>query len=175
MARVAGVEIPDNKQILFSLRYVYGIGHTTARKILAQAQIDETTKVRDLSDAELVRMRAIVENEHTVEGDLRREVRGNIQRLVEINCYRGNRHRRVCPCAASARRPTRGPGAARVERWPAGAGTAEVTRRGAAERRPPASEGDMRGTRASHPVCAGASARTCRADAPTSRRRSTTP
>ena len=97
MARVAGVEIPDNKQILFSLRYVYGIGHTTARKILAQAQIDETTKVRDLSDAELVRMRAIVENEHTVEGDLRREVRGNIQRLVEINCYRGNRHRRGQP------------------------------------------------------------------------------
>ena len=97
MARVAGVEIPDNKQILFSLRYVYGIGHTTARKILAQAQIDEPTQVRDLSDAELVRMRAIVENEHTVEGDLRREVRGNIQRLVEINCYRGNRHRRGLP------------------------------------------------------------------------------
>ncbi|MYH40626.1 MAG: 30S ribosomal protein S13 [Chloroflexi bacterium] len=97
MARVAGVEIPDDKQILFSLPYVYGIGNATARKILQQAQIDETTKVRDLSDAELVRMRAIVENEHTVEGDLRREVRGNIQRLVEINCYRGNRHRRGLP------------------------------------------------------------------------------
>ena len=97
MARVAGVEIPDDKQVLFSLPYVYGIGNSTARKILHQAQIDEATKVRDLSDAELVRMRAIVENEHTVEGDLRREVRGNIQRLVEINCYRGNRHRRGLP------------------------------------------------------------------------------
>lgn len=97
MARVAGVEIPDNKQVLFALPYVYGIGPSTARKILLQAQLDETKKVRDLSDAELVRMRAIVENEHTVEGDLRREVRGNIQRLVEINCYRGNRHRRGLP------------------------------------------------------------------------------
>lgn len=97
MARVAGVEIPDNKQVLFSLPYVYGIGYSTAGKILEQAQIDATTKVRDLTDAELVRMRAIVENEHTVEGDLRREVRGNIQRLIEINCYRGNRHRRGLP------------------------------------------------------------------------------
>ena len=97
MARVAGVEIPDDKQVLFSLPYVYGIGYSRARRILEQAQIAETTKVRDLSDAELVRMRAIVENEYTVEGDLRREVRGNIQRLVEINCYRGNRHRRGLP------------------------------------------------------------------------------
>ncbi|MCY4639125.1 MAG: 30S ribosomal protein S13 [Chloroflexi bacterium] len=97
MARVAGVEIPDNKQVLFSLPYVYGIGYSRARRILDQAQIAETAKVRDLSDAELVRMRAIVENEYTVEGDLRREVRGNIQRLVEINCYRGNRHRRGLP------------------------------------------------------------------------------
>ncbi len=97
MARVAGVEIPDDKQVLFSLPYVYGIGYSRARRILDQAQIAETAKVRDLSDAELVRMRAIVENEYTVEGDLRREVRGNIQRLVEINCYRGNRHRRGLP------------------------------------------------------------------------------
>lgn len=97
MARVAGVEIPDNKQVLFSLPYVYGIGRPSAGKILAQAQIDATTKVRDLTDDELVRLRAIVESEHTVEGDLRREVRGNIQRLIEINCYRGNRHRRGLP------------------------------------------------------------------------------
>lgn len=97
MARVAGVEIPDNKQVLFSLPYVYGIGRSTAVKILAQAQVDATTKVRDLTDDELVRLRAIVESEHTVEGDLRREVRGNIQRLIEINCYRGNRHRRGLP------------------------------------------------------------------------------
>ncbi len=97
MARVAGVEIPDNKQVLFSLPYVYGIGRPMAGKILSQAQIDATTKVRDLTDEELVRLRAIVESEHTVEGDLRREVRGNIQRLIEINCYRGNRHRRGLP------------------------------------------------------------------------------
>ncbi len=97
MARVAGVEIPDNKQALFSLPYVYGIGRSLAGKILAQAQIEATTKVRDLTDEELLRLRAIVESEYTVEGDLRREVRGNIQRLVEINCYRGNRHRRGLP------------------------------------------------------------------------------
>ncbi|MDA0256659.1 MAG: 30S ribosomal protein S13 [Chloroflexi bacterium] len=97
MARVAGVEIPDNKQVLFSLPYVYGIGRPMAGNILVQAQIDATTKVRDLTDEELVRLRAIVESEHTVEGDLRREVRGNIQRLIEINCYRGNRHRRGLP------------------------------------------------------------------------------
>ncbi len=97
MARVAGVEIPDNKQVLFSLPYVYGIGRPKAGKIIAQAQIDATTKVRDLTDEEMVRLRAIVEGEHTVEGDLRREVRGNIQRLIEINCYRGNRHRRGLP------------------------------------------------------------------------------
>jgi len=97
MARVAGVEIPDNKQVLFSLPYVYGIGRASATKILAQAQIDAATRVRDLTDDELVRLRAIVENEHVVEGDLRREVRGNIQRLIEINCYRGNRHRRGLP------------------------------------------------------------------------------
>jgi small subunit ribosomal protein S13 len=97
MARVAGVEIPDNKQVLFSLPYVYGIGRPMAGKILVQAQINATTKVCDLTDDELVRLRAIVESEHTVEGDLRREVRGNIQRLIEINCYRGNRHRRGLP------------------------------------------------------------------------------
>jgi len=97
MARVAGVEIPDNKQALFSLPYVYGIGRSLAGKILAQAQIEATIKVQDLTDEQLLRLRTIVEGEYTVEGDLRREVRGNIQRLIEINCYRGNRHRRGLP------------------------------------------------------------------------------
>jgi small subunit ribosomal protein S13 len=97
MARIAGVDIPREKQVLFSLPYVYGIGRTTAARILAQTQIDPTTKVRDLTDDEVLRLRNVVEGEHVVEGDLRREVRQNIQRLIEINCYRGYRHRRGLP------------------------------------------------------------------------------
>ena len=97
MARIAGVDIPNEKQVLFSLPYIYGIGRPMAAKVLAQTQIDPTTKVRDLTDDEVVRLRAVIEGEHVVEGDLRREVRQNIQRLIEINCYRGIRHRRGLP------------------------------------------------------------------------------
>lgn len=96
MARIAGVDIPNEKQVLFSLPYIYGIGRPMAAKVLAQTQIDPTTKVRDLTDDEVVRLRAIIEAQ-VVEGDLRREVRQNIQRLIEINCYRGYRHRRGLP------------------------------------------------------------------------------
>ena len=97
MARVAGVEIPNDKQLVFSLPYVYGIGRARARKIAVQVNISPERMVRDLTEDELVRLRAMVEGEFMVEGDLRREVRQNIQRLIEINCYRGYRHRRGLP------------------------------------------------------------------------------
>ena len=97
MARIAGVDIPSEKQVQFSLPYIYGVGRATARQILDQTNIPVERKVRDLTDDELVRLRAVIENEHMVEGDLRRDVRQNIQRLIEINCYRGARHRRGLP------------------------------------------------------------------------------
>ncbi|MQC16878.1 MAG: 30S ribosomal protein S13 [Chloroflexi bacterium] len=97
MARIAGVDIPRDKQIAFSLPYVYGVGRPTALKILQQTNIAPTTMVRDLTDDEVARLRAVVEGEMVVEGDLRRVVRSNIQRLLEINCYRGQRHRRGLP------------------------------------------------------------------------------
>ncbi|MCK9487616.1 MAG: 30S ribosomal protein S13 [Dehalococcoidia bacterium] len=97
MARIAGVDIPRDKQIAYSLPYVYGIGRPTALKILTQTSIAPNTMVRDLTDDEVSRLRAVVEGEMIVEGDLRRVVRGNIQRLLEINCYRGQRHRRGLP------------------------------------------------------------------------------
>lgn len=97
MARIAGVDIPREKQIFFSLTYIYGIGRTKSAQILDQTQIDPARKTRDLTDDEVLRLRTVVEGEHLVEGDLRREVRQNIQRLIEINCYRGYRHRRGLP------------------------------------------------------------------------------
>ena len=93
MARISGVDIPEDKQVQFSLPYIYGIGRKTAKAILAQTNIEPERTVRDLTDEELVRLRAVVDNEHMV----RRDVRQNIQRLIEINCYRGARHRRGLP------------------------------------------------------------------------------
>ncbi len=97
MARIAGIDIPNDKRVDVSLRYIYGIGPTVARQIAEQAQVDAATKVRDLTDDEVTRIREIIDRTCTVEGDLRREVRQNIQRLIEINCYRGIRHRRGLP------------------------------------------------------------------------------
>lgn len=97
MARISGVDIPRDKRIDISLRYIYGIGSTAASRIVAQAQVEPATKVRDLTDEEINRIRELIDKEHTVEGDLRREIRQNIQRLIEINCYRGVRHRRGLP------------------------------------------------------------------------------
>lgn len=97
MARVAGVEIPNDKRFEFSLPYVYGIGRSRTRQIAEQIGVPLDAMVRDLTEEQLVRLRAVVEGEYTVEGDLRREVRQNIQRLIEINCYRGYRHRRGLP------------------------------------------------------------------------------
>ena len=97
MARIAGVDIPREKRVDISLRYIYGIGPTNSTKILAQAQVNPATRVRDLTDEEVNRIREIIDRDYMVEGDLRREVRQNIQRLIEINCYRGIRHRRNLP------------------------------------------------------------------------------
>ena len=97
MARISGVDIPRDKRVDISLRYIYGIGATGARQIVTQSQVNPATKVRDLTDDEVNRIREIIDKGHTVEGDLRREVRQNIQRLIEINCYRGVRHRRGLP------------------------------------------------------------------------------
>ena len=97
MARIAGVDIPRDKRVDISLRYIFGIGPTVAKKIVTQTQVNPATKVRDLTDEEVNRIREVIDKEHVVEGDLRREVRQNIQRLIEINCYRGVRHRRGLP------------------------------------------------------------------------------
>ena len=97
MARIAGVDIPREKQIWVSLTYIYGIGPTTAHKVLARTTIPPDRRTRDLSEDEVTRLREIVDRELTVEGDLRREVNLNIKRLMEINCYRGVRHRRGLP------------------------------------------------------------------------------
>ncbi len=97
MARIAGIDVPRDKRIDISLRYIYGIGSELARRISQQARVDGATKVRDLTDEEVTRIREVIDRTCTVEGDLRREVRQNIQRLVEINCYRGIRHRRGLP------------------------------------------------------------------------------
>ena len=97
MARIAGVDIPNDKQIAFSLPYIYGVGRATAIRVCRQTNVNPATLARDLTDDEVSRLRAVVEGELVVEGDLRRNVRGNIQRLIEINCYRGQRHRRGLP------------------------------------------------------------------------------
>jgi small subunit ribosomal protein S13 len=97
MARIAGVDIPRDKRVDISLRYIFGIGPSTATRIVGQAQVNAGTKVRDLTDDEVNRIREIIDKSVVVEGDLRREVRQNIQRLIEINCYRGIRHRRGLP------------------------------------------------------------------------------
>ncbi|MDQ0177332.1 30S ribosomal protein S13 [Bacillus chungangensis] len=96
MARIAGVDIPREKRVVISLTYIYGIGKSTAQKILAEAGVSEDTRVRDLTDEELGKIRDIIDK-HKVEGDLRREVSLNIKRLMEIGSYRGLRHRRGLP------------------------------------------------------------------------------
>ncbi len=97
MARIAGVDIPRDKRVDISLRYIFGIGATSSTRIVSQAQVNPQTKVRDLTDEEVNRIRELIDKTFVVEGDLRREVRQNIQRLIEINCYRGVRHRRGLP------------------------------------------------------------------------------
>ena len=97
MARIAGVDIPREKRVEISLCYIYGIGLTTSRKILEKTRINPDTRVRDLTEEEVNRLREVIDREYKVEGDLRREVDMNIRRLIEIGCYRGLRHRRNLP------------------------------------------------------------------------------
>ena len=97
MARIAGVDLPRDKRIEYALCYIYGVGLTSAKKIVAQAGINPVTRVRELTEAETSKMREILEREYLVEGDLRREFALSIRRLMEIGCYRGIRHRRGLP------------------------------------------------------------------------------
>lgn len=97
MARIAGVDLPRNKRMEIALTYIYGVGRTRALKILDEAQIEHGRKSDDLSDDDLNRLRAVIEATGKVEGDLRREVAGNIKRLMDLGCYRGLRHRRGLP------------------------------------------------------------------------------
>ena len=96
MARIAGIDIPRDKRVVIALTYIYGIGKPTAQQILKEAEVSEDTRVRDLTEDELGRIRRAVES-RTIEGDLRREVSLNIKRLMEIGSYRGLRHRRGLP------------------------------------------------------------------------------
>ncbi|WCL82800.1 30S ribosomal protein S13 [Saprospira sp. CCB-QB6] len=97
MARIAGVDLPKNKRGVIGLTYIYGIGSTRAKEILAKAQIDESTKVKDWSDDNIKAIRNILSDEYLVEGQLRSEVQMNIKRLMDIACVRGLRHRRGLP------------------------------------------------------------------------------
>ncbi len=98
MARIAGVDLPKEKRVEIGLTYVYGIGRKSANDILAKAGVNPDTRVKDLTDDEEAKIREVIDAEYVVEGDLRRNVALNIKRLVEINCYRGTRHRKGLPC-----------------------------------------------------------------------------
>ena len=97
MARIAGVDIPNNKRVEIALTYIYGIGLKTSKDILAKTGVNPDTRAKDLTENEIARLRDEIEANHQVEGDLRREVALNIKRLVEVNCYRGTRHRKGLP------------------------------------------------------------------------------
>lgn len=97
MARIAGVDIPRDKRIEFALRYIYGIGATNSCVIVERARVSPNTRVKDLTEEEISRLREVIEKTYKVEGDLRREVQSNVKRLTEIGCYRGVRHRRNLP------------------------------------------------------------------------------
>ena len=119
MARITGVDLPKNKHIEIALTYIYGIGRTTSKKILDEAEVSYTMNSDDLTDQDVARIRKIIEDKYAVEGDRRREVAMNIKRLMDIGSYRGVRHRRVLPCrgqrtktnARTRKGPRRSPGA----------------------------------------------------------------
>ncbi len=129
MARVAGIDIPDNKRVEISLQYLYGVGPTLSKEVLSKANIDPTKKVKDLSDEELSRIREIIDKGYKVEGDLRKEVQLNIKRLIEIGSYRGIRHRRGLPVWGQRTRTN-----ARTKRGPRKTVAGRGRRRGAAKK-----------------------------------------
>lgn len=97
MARIAGVDLPRNKRVEVALTYIYGIGRSTSKEILKMANVDPDIRVKDLAEAEVARLREVIDRNYRVEGDLRRELAMNLKRLTEIGCYRGIRHRRNLP------------------------------------------------------------------------------
>jgi small subunit ribosomal protein S13 len=97
VARIAGVDIPNDKRVVVSLTYIFGIGHTSARRICSKAEVSPSTRVKDLTEEEGIKLRNIIENDYKVEGELRTEVSYNIKRLMDINCYRGRRHKMGLP------------------------------------------------------------------------------
>ncbi len=97
MARIAGVNIPTDKRVVIALQYIHGIGPKFAREILEKAGVDESKRVNELSEQEVIRIREIIDRDYIVEGDLRRQVAMNIKRLMDLGCYRGLRHRRGLP------------------------------------------------------------------------------
>ena len=113
MARIAGIDIPREKRVEIALTYIFGIGLPTSQKILAQANVNPDTRVRDLTEEQVNRLRDIIDRRHKVEGDLRREVALNIKRLQEIGSYRGLRHRRNLPVRGQRTKPN-----ARARRGP---------------------------------------------------------
>ena len=129
MARIAGVDIPKNKQIWASLQYIYGIGPTLSQRILAQTSVKPDTKVSDLSEEEVNRLRELIDREYKVEGELRKEVNLNIKRLIEIGSYRGTRHRHGLPVRGQRTRTN-----ARAKRGPRKTVAGRGQRRGMAKK-----------------------------------------
>ena len=97
MARIAGVNIPTNKRVVIALQYIHGIGQAKAAEICDKVQIDNARRVNELSDAEVIQIREVIDHDYMVEGDLRRDVAMNVKRLMDLGCYRGLRHRRGLP------------------------------------------------------------------------------
>ena len=120
MPRIAGVDIPPSKRIEVGLTYIYGIGRFASRKILNEAEIDLNKRSNDLTEQEVAKIRDIIEREHTVEGELRKEIQGNIKRLIEIGCYRGLRHRLKLPARGQRTRSN-----ARTRKGPRGTAIAK--------------------------------------------------
>ncbi|MEJ2470178.1 MAG: 30S ribosomal protein S13 [Desulfuromonadales bacterium] len=97
MARIAGIDLPRNKRIEVALTYIYGVGRSTSQEILSKAGVDFNTRSDSLTEEEVAKIRKVIDNDHKVEGDLRREVTMNVKRLMDLGCYRGLRHRRGLP------------------------------------------------------------------------------
>jgi len=97
LARIAGIDLPKNKHIEVALTYIYGVGRSTAQRILSQAGVDYSTRSDDLTESEIAQIRKVLDADYTVEGDLRRKISMNIKRLMDLGCYRGLRHRRGLP------------------------------------------------------------------------------
>lgn len=129
MARIAGVDIPRNKQVWVSLQYIYGIGPTLSQKILAQTEISPDTKVSELTEEEVNRLREFIDREYKVEGELRKEINLNIKRLTEIGSYRGSRHRHGLPSRGQRTRTN-----ARTKRGPRRTVAGRGQRRGIAKK-----------------------------------------